>query len=110
MIIKFRDATIKRSKEKSDTAPEVEQLHEEIKLLKEQLESNPITAKIYSENEQLLNERDSLKKEVEETIDSITHQYKSSIEFTDELRNYVKEYLEKADIEQDLLIQQQLEL
>jgi len=35
------------------------------------------------------------KKEAEESLDSLTHQYKSSIEFTEELWNYVKEYLEK---------------
>ena len=41
------------------------------------------------------------KKEVEETLESLTHQYKSAIEFTEELRNYVKEYLEKPELEQD---------
>ncbi len=61
MIIKFRDATIKRfsTKDKvSDeaSAEEIDSLHTEIKQLKEQLESNPMTVKLFSENESLLSE------------------------------------------------------
>lgn len=36
-----------------------------------------------------------MKKEIGDSLDSLTHQYKSCLEFTEELRVYIKEYLEK---------------
>ena len=42
-----------------------------------------------------MQERDNLQKEIGDSLDSLTHQYKSSLEFTDELWIYIKEYLEK---------------
>ena len=46
-------------------------------------------------------ERDSLRKEIGDSLDSLTHQYKSSIEFTEELRLYIKEHLEKEVIDKE---------
>jgi hypothetical protein len=54
-----------------------------------------VTAKVYSDNEQLMMERDALKREIGDSFESLTHQYRSSLEFTEELRVYIKEYIEK---------------
>jgi len=46
-------------------------------------------------------ERDQFKKEIGDSLESLTHQYKSSLEFTDELRLYIKEYLENDVTEKE---------
>jgi hypothetical protein len=46
-------------------------------------------------------ERDHFKKEIGDSLESLTHQYKSSLEFTDELRLYIKEYLENDVTEKE---------
>ena len=55
-------------------------------------------------------ERDSLKKEIGDSLDSLTHQYKSSLEFTEELRVYIKEYLEKDMTEKQAELKTKLEV
>lgn len=65
--------------------------------MKGQLESNPQTAKLYSENESLLLENKKIAKELGDTFDSLSHQYKSAIEFTEELRQYLKEFIERDE-------------
>lgn len=55
-------------------------------------------------------ERDSLKKEIGDSLDSFTHQYKSSLEFTEELRVYIKEYLEKDMTEKQTELKNKLEV
>lgn len=55
-------------------------------------------------------ERDSLKKEIGDSLDSLTHQYKSSLEFTEELRVYIKEYLEKDMTEKQIELKTKLEV
>ncbi len=55
MIIKFRDSTIKRfnTKEKvgsEEVANEIDSLKQENVLLREQIDQNPQTAKLFSEN------------------------------------------------------------
>jgi len=81
MIIKFRDSTIKRFNVKDkvsseEAATEVENLREEITILKKQTEQDPQKAKIYSENENLVKERDALKLELGDNLESLTHQYR----------------------------------
>ena len=55
-------------------------------------------------------ERDSLKKEIGDSLDSLTHQYKSSLEFTEELRVYIKEYLEIDMTEKQAELKTKLEV
>ena len=68
MIIKFRDATIKRFSGKEPVDPsakeEIEALRKETEMLKEQIETNPETARLFAENQELIQERDELKAEV----------------------------------------------
>ena len=45
-----------------------------------------------------------LKMEVDDSLESLSHQYKSTMEFTDELRMYFKEYIEKDLVGQETLI------
>lgn len=106
MIIKFRDSTIQRSSIKDkiseeEVKNELDALAKEIQILKESSEQNPAIAKLFNENSQLKLELESLKNEVGETVDSMTYQYKSNQEFTDQLRVYIKEYLEKEENKAD---------
>ena len=49
-----------------------------------------------------------LKMEVDDSLESLSHQYKSTMEFTDELRMYFKEYIEKDLVGQETLIAQKV--
>lgn len=50
-----------------------------------------------------------LKMEMDDSLESLSHQYKSSMEFTDELRTYFKEYIEKDLVGQETLIKQEVD-
>ena len=109
MIIKFRDSTIKKLNQKGKMADEqsAEELDKYIKetdCLKESIDQNPKLAKLFSDNESLTWERNMLKMEVDDSLESLSHQYKSTMEFTDELRMYFKEYIEKDLVGQETLI------
>ncbi len=39
-----------------------------------------------------------LRVELGDSLDSLSHQYQSFVEFTEELRVYIKEYLEKEEM------------
>lgn len=95
MIIKFRDSTISRFgdlKDKIDDKGIAEQFDEfrhEIKLLHEQLLENPKLANEHALNEELRYELSKLKKESNSSEESYFSLYKSSLEFIDELKEYI---------------------
>jgi len=116
MIIKFRDATIKRFGNLSDKLSDEEAKKElgnkvaEVEELKQQIESNPQTAKLFVENKQLKKQNDEMKKITEETTDSLHSQYRSAIEFTDTLNKYIKEYIEKEEMDRDEIVKAQVDV
>lgn len=85
MIIKFRDSTIAKFtnlSEKLDSASSGEELSNllnEIDLLKQQIESNPQTAKLFVENTVLKTENTKLKKSGDKNLENFYIQYKSAI-------------------------------
>jgi hypothetical protein len=102
MIIKFRDATISRFSTKElvseeECLKEIESLKKENELLKSK-DQDPQTSKLFAEKESLLADNEKLKLEVTDSVESLSHQYRSSLEFTDELREYIKEYIERDDM------------
>ena len=80
MILKFRDATISSLQGNTvDESKEIQDLKKEIELLKEQNESNPQAAKLFVENERLLNEIHQQKLEIKGDIGSV-HQRNLELE------------------------------
>jgi kinesin family protein 15 len=116
MVIKFRDATIKKFGDLSEKLNDEESKHEleqriqEINSLRQEIESNPKTAKIFVENDLLKKERDELKKNISQTKDSLYSQYRSAIEFVQELNNYIKGYIEKEEMDRDEIIRTQVDI
>jgi kinesin family protein 15 len=116
MVIKFRDATIKKFGDLSEKINDEESKHElkqriqEINSLRQEIESNPKTAKIFVENDLLKKERDDLKKNISQTKDSLHSQYRSAIEFVQELNNYIKAYIEKEEMDRDEIIRTQVDI
>lgn len=116
MIIKFRDSTIQRFGNLADKVDseelkkELENKIAEIENLNQQIESNPQTAKLFVENKLLKKEKEELKKIVDNTMDSLSSQYRSAIEFTATLNKYIKEYIEKEEMERDDIIKAQVDI
>jgi len=116
MIIKFRDSTIAKFANLSDKLDSIESKKElddrqsEIEILKQQIESNPQTAKLFVENKILNKERNELKKIVEKTNDSLHSQYLSSIEFTSALNKYIKDYIEKEEMDREEIIKEKVDI
>lgn len=116
MIIKFRDSTIKRFGSLTEKLNNEEYKLEltnkinEIELLNSQIESNPQTAQLFVENKQLKKEKTELKKFVDKTRDSLYSQYRSAIEFVDTLNKYIKDYIEKEEMDRDEIIKSQVDI
>lgn len=116
MVIKFRDSTIERFGDLSqklsseESKKELEQKIQEIEALKQEIESNPKTAKLFVENEQLKKERDELKNNLSQSKDSLHSQYRSAIEFVQELNNYIKAYIEKEEMDRDEIVKTQVDI
>ena len=113
MIIKFRDSTIKKLNQKDkmsdeQSADELEKAQKEVDCLWESIDQNPKLAKLFSDNESLIRERNMLKMEVDDSLESMSHQYKSTMEFTDELWMYFKEYIEKDLVGQEALVSKEV--
>ena len=113
MIIKFRDSTIHRFgnlEEKLDSEESGKQLEEmktEIELLNHQIESNPQLAKLYVENKILKKEA---RKNTDKSMESLYCQYTSAIEFTSSLNKYIKDYIEKEEMDRDEIIKDQVDI
>lgn len=118
MIIKFRDSTIARfgnlafKIQDEECAKEFENLKQELAILQNQLNENPKLVKANAEIEELRHELSKTKKESDTIEDSYLTLYKSSLEFIDELKEYldfneeerqifnnnvVQEYIKKID-------------
>ena len=116
MIIKFRDSTISKFTNLGDKLDsesskyEIQNRQSEIDLLKQQIESNPQTAKLFVENKILKKEKTELKKNVDQTSDSLHSQYKSAVEFTASLNKYIKEYIEKEEMSREDIIRTQVDI
>jgi len=91
MVIKFRDATIASLQGKTEGDQELENLKHENQILREQLESPPIAAKLYLENEQLKFELENLKKEVSQEPESLVARLENMQEFTQKLCEVLEE-------------------
>ncbi len=112
MIIKFRDATIQRFNTKealpdAEAQKEFQNLRKEIEALKSH--EDPKSALLFSEKEALQSECEKLKIELGDSLDSLSHQYRSSLEFMDELRAYIKEYIEREEQGQEKILKERLE-
>ena len=117
MIIKFRESTIsnfggKRDKLlEEDCRKEVNNLKEEVKYLKLQIEENPKLVKSYADITELKKRiadmsNDSTDSEFQ-TKESINNMYKSCMEFIDELKDYI-DYSEEKRQEQNSKIFEEL--
>lgn len=97
MIIKFRDSSISRFGNIHDKLPteeaklEFTNLQDEIKYLKEQIEDNPKLAKAYAEITDLKSKISDLTSTATEfqSKTAIEELYRSSMEFIDELKEYI---------------------
>lgn len=115
MIIKFRDSTIDKfgnltdKLDNAESKKEIMQKIQEIELLNQQIESNPLTAKLFVENNILKKDRSELKKIVDKTSDNLHSQYRSAIEFTASLNKYVKDYIEREEMDRDEIVRADFE-
>jgi len=44
-----------------------------------------------------------------DSLESLSHQYKHSLEFTEELRLYIKEHLEREELGQEVILKEKVE-
>jgi len=95
MIIKFRNSTISKfggivdKVSDSDIEEEVQNLQNEIKILHEKQDESPKHCIEQAENESLKQELAKAKKESSNSEESYFALYKSSLEFIDELKEYI---------------------
>jgi len=61
------------------------------------------------EKEELSKENEKLKTELGDSLESLTHQYRSGLEFMEELRTYIKEYVEKEEKGQESIMNVKVE-
>ena len=112
MIIKFRDSTISRfgnlaeKLNEEECSKEFENLKHEIQLLQLQLNENPKLVKSCAEIEELKHEISKMKKESDTIEDSYLSLYKSSLEFIDELKEYLDYNEEERQIYNNNVIQE----
>lgn len=104
LVIKFRDSTIKRFGKLTDKidndemSQELNNLNQEVKLLRDQINENPELATAWTEIEQFKLDLARLKKESGSSEESFCALYKSNLEFIEELKDYM-EYNEEQRIE-----------
>ncbi|CAG9326979.1 unnamed protein product [Blepharisma stoltei] len=101
MVLKFRDSTISRLQGQpvSEEDSELENLKKENEMLREQIESNPIAARLFVENDILQKENDYLKQELANGPSSIAMRLEEEAKFTQELREALREStLEKENL------------
>jgi hypothetical protein len=77
---------------------EIKNLREENQMLKRALERDP-DSETHQELIRVKSERDKLKTEIGKDIDSLHFQYKSCLEFQEELNSYIQKYLESSQKE-----------
>lgn len=102
MVVKFRDSTIARLQgtKPMDTNEEMEELRQELKMLKEQLEFNPAAAKLFAENEKLKLEIEELK---EDKAPSAKAKLKDADDFTRKLADALKESVNDQEKAKEVL-------
>lgn len=108
MVIKFRDATIARltGQNPPDADPEVINLKKEIDILKDQIESNPIAAKYFVENERIKIENNELRRELKmdptsaiarlEELENFSKQLSLSLKNSAEDREAIKHIIQES--------------
>lgn len=112
MIIKFRDSTISRfgnltyKIQNEECAKEFENFKQEILILQNQLNENPKLVRANVEIEELKHEITKFKKETDTIEDSYLTLYKSSLEFIDELKEYLDFNEEERQIFNNNVIQE----
>ena len=91
MVLKFRDATIQRLQQNApDEDEEKSQLRQEIKTLQSQIQSHPLAAKLFLENNQLKEENEQLRGEMSETPESTKARLEQSEAFSQQLQERLR--------------------
>ena len=89
MVLKFRDATIAKLQNGVD-CDEIENLKKENLSLREQIESNPVAARLFMENEKLKAECDRLNKESKYDSESLSGRIRESQDYTERICDSLK--------------------
>jgi hypothetical protein len=102
MVLKFRDSTIARlqANRPLDSTAEVDALREEIQMVRDQLEFNPLAAKLFAENEGLKQEIERLKTEKGSVLRT---RLQDNEDFTAKLADTLKESVAAQEQAQDVL-------
>mmetsp|Transcript_571 Transcript_571/g.870 ORF Transcript_571/g.870 Transcript_571/m.870 type:complete len:1572 (+) Transcript_571:427-5142(+) len=102
MVLKFRDSTIAKlqASRPLDSNAEIEALKAELQMVRDQLEYNPASAKMFAENEQLRQEIEELRREKGPTFQT---RLKENEEFTKQLAEALKETVQEREQARDVL-------
>lgn len=113
MIIKFRDSTISKlnMSEKLSDAESLQlvvDLREEVKVLREAMESEEMLVPLQRELERLKAKNQEFEDTVGKESLSLKAQYSNLLIFTEELNQYFQRYLESSELEREEIIQKRV--